>query len=280
MSERRKLIFLDTNILLDFYRCRTDAALDLLEPVGKIQKDVILTFQVEMEFKARRQKAILETFKELKAPSQISRPGLFSDERAFLKLQADLKEAEQQVAVLRDRLKNLLKTHNGDPVYTFAQSLFSKEDEITLRQNDKAWHSVRRDAVQRFLLGFPPRKPGDTSIGDSVNWEWILTCANRIDADVIVVSRDSDYGTTIEEDSFLNDWLADEFRFRVHHSGKVQLFTRLSEALRQGFNVGVSKRVKDAEEQLISSIPELTPAERENRTQELKRVLGEMLLKH
>jgi predicted nucleic acid-binding protein len=46
-----KLLFIDANILLDFYRARTDAALSLLKHLETISHKIIVTYQLEMEFK-------------------------------------------------------------------------------------------------------------------------------------------------------------------------------------------------------------------------------------
>ena len=65
---------------------------------------------------------------------------------------------------------------------------------------EKEQKKVFRLAWRRFLLGYPPRKADDTSIGDAVNWEWVVDCAKRANADVVIVSRDSDYGVRLEGD--------------------------------------------------------------------------------
>src|ERR1700720_3909675 len=54
---------------------------------------------------------------------------------------------------------------------------------------------------RRFLFGCPPRKKNDSSIGDAINWEWIVECANACQAEIHIVSRDTDYGITLEEKS-------------------------------------------------------------------------------
>ena len=60
------LIFIDTNILLDFYRIRkSDISMKYLEQMVS-HKDVIITSsQVEMEYKKNRQGAILESIVEV-----------------------------------------------------------------------------------------------------------------------------------------------------------------------------------------------------------------------
>src|SRR2546429_8782505 len=61
-----KLLFIDTNIWLDFYRSRgADLSLKLLDHVKSIASRLIVTYQIEMEFKKNRQSAILEGISEL-----------------------------------------------------------------------------------------------------------------------------------------------------------------------------------------------------------------------
>jgi predicted nucleic acid-binding protein len=60
-------IFIDTNILLDFYRIRrTDVSMKYLEEIEKHKGIIISTSQVEMEYKKNRQSAILESIGEVK----------------------------------------------------------------------------------------------------------------------------------------------------------------------------------------------------------------------
>lgn len=87
------LLFIDTNIWLDFYRSRNDASLALLDHVEAVADRVIVTYQLESEFKKNRQNAILEGMQELKAPAQIPRPAIFSDAKATAILNRSLKEA-------------------------------------------------------------------------------------------------------------------------------------------------------------------------------------------
>lgn len=70
----QKVLFIDTNIWLDFYRARNDAGLALLRHAEAISERIVVTYQLETEFKKNRQAAILEGLQELKSPAQIPRP--------------------------------------------------------------------------------------------------------------------------------------------------------------------------------------------------------------
>jgi len=255
---KTKLLFVDTNIWLDFYRSRTDAGLALLHHLEALQDKLIVTYQLEMEFKKHRQEAILETVNLLKPPTQVSRPALFSDAKAVNALHKNIKAAEKRVATLKARLKQVLLTPSShDPVYQVCQRIFHKTDDLLLTRTmmrEKA--VVKRKAMRRFLLGCPPRKRNDTSMGDAVNWEWVVHCAHAKKADVVVVSRDTDYGITYDGKSYINDHLAQEFKDRTSRKRKIVLYDRLSQALKE-FTVAVTPEEESEEKAMMTAIESL-----------------------
>lgn len=245
------LLFVDTNIWLDFYRTRSDAGLELLTSAENAADRIIVTYQLESEFKKNRQAAIVEGMQELKAPPQIPRPGLFSDAQATKMMARSIKDAEKRVKYLRARFLRAIENPTvHDPVYQACQRVFHKSDDLVLSRQDKVRHVIRRSAFRRFLHGCPPRKKTDTSIGDALNWEWIIHCAIARNANVVIVSRDADYGVTIDNKSYINDHLKQEFSERVSKKGKVTLHNRLSEALKQ-LQVSVSKQQEEAEKEIV-----------------------------
>jgi predicted nucleic acid-binding protein len=248
----KKLLFIDTNIWLDFYRARNDASLALLEHVDSIADKVIVTFQLELEFKKNRQTVILETLNELKTIGHIGRPGIFSDAKAAKALQSSLQAADRRVKVLKARLgKALDNPAIHDPVYKVSQRVFHKTDSLVLTREMPIRRIIRRRAYTRYLHGCPPRKKNDTSLGDGFNWEWMLECAKNENAELVIVSRDSDFGITFENKSYVNDHLKHEFSDRVSKKRKIFLYARLSDALKH-FRVPVSQQEVEAESQILS----------------------------
>lgn len=123
----KQLLFVDTNIWLDFYRVRTEAGVALLDHLDSIQNELIITYQVEMEFKKHRQSAILEGLKALKSPEAIQRPGLFSAAKSAIALQRDISNAERRIKRLKDRLRRAFeKPADHDPVYKVFQRCYHK----------------------------------------------------------------------------------------------------------------------------------------------------------
>jgi hypothetical protein len=256
----KKLLFVDTNIWLDFYRARNDAGLALLNHAEGVADRIIVTFQLESEFKKNRQQAILEGMHELKAPAKISRPGIFSDTKATKAINKNLKETEKQVKSLKNRLVRVLSNPAAyDPVYQACQRIFHKVDNLVLTRDDKVRHLIRRKAMRRFFHGCPPRKSSDTSIGDAFNWEWMIHCANANSAELVIVSRDSDYGAVFEDNAYINDHLKQEFSERVSKKRKVLLYTRLAEALKH-FEIPVSPLEVEAEKNFMATLSSETTA--------------------
>jgi predicted nucleic acid-binding protein len=66
-----KLLFIDTNIWLDFYRARNDTGLKLLKQVEALTDNLIVTYQLESEFKRNRQAVLMESWDNLKPPTDL-----------------------------------------------------------------------------------------------------------------------------------------------------------------------------------------------------------------
>lgn len=250
------LIFIDTNILLDFYRIRkSDISLKYLQEIEDHKDKLILTNQVEMEFRKNRQKVILEA---LVAVNKISAGGLSVPTVLFdAKPVEMIKKAQKQISVqqkkIKDRIDKLLTSPGTqDKVFQTLQKIFKTESEFNLNRENKKRFAIRKLALKRFYLGYPPRKKEDNSIGDAINWEWIIDCASRTDKHIILVTRDNDFGINYEDNSFLNDWLLIEFRERISQKRKIILTEKLSSAF-QLVQIPVTKEMVEEENSIITT---------------------------
>ncbi|MBB3192639.1 PIN domain-containing protein [Roseateles terrae] len=252
----QKLLFVDTNIWLDFYRARNEALIGLLDKVQGIKTKVIVTHQLETEFKKNRQVVILESVNVLKEhiPRSVPSVGVLSQAKQFQLLGNDIKEARKRIARLQDRLIAMLESPSQkDPVYKAAHRIFHRTDDLVLTRDDKdkeLRREIRERAERRFMHGCPPRKKNDTSYGDSINWEWMIECAIKNNAELVIVSRDSDYGASYGKKSYINDHLRHEFSNRVSQKRDLLLYTKLSEALKH-FKVTVTQAQVNAEAELV-----------------------------
>lgn len=248
------LIFIDTNIFLDFYRIRrSDVSMKYLKEIENNIDLIITTNQVEMEFKKNRQKVILEAIGEIKKNVQINTavPACLSDTKIVEMIKKSKKGIDGQQKKLKQTIEKILKQPSyTDPVYKSLQKLFRHKSEINLDRENPIRYSIRKLALKRFILDYPPRKSTDNSIGDAINWEWIIKCANDTGKNIILVTRDTDYGADYEGELYLNDWLSQEFKERVSRRKKLILTDKLSKAF-DYVNIHVTKDMIEEEQNII-----------------------------
>ena len=247
-------IFVDTNIYLDFYRIvRKDVSKRYLEVLLKNRDVLIVTNQVEMEYKKNRQKVLMETISRIKNPdwASISAPAILEDSDPVKSLSTGKKEMNKQIGKLRSRVANIFSNPvRNDPVFKLSRDIFNYKSELNLNRTTKIRFDIRELAKKRFLLGYPPRKDKDNSIGDAVNWEWIVHVCSKYKKDVYIVSRDTDYGEFYNDKGYINDWLKTEFKSRVGARKRVILTNKLAIALKD-IKEPVSKDMIDAEKEII-----------------------------
>ena len=262
MAVSKKLLFVDTNIWLDFYRPRqSDVALDLLGRLEKIKDKIIVTHILEMEYKSNRQSAILEGLKQLNQQKMPPTLGIFSEAKASKSIEKHHEAIEIRLRALKKRLQRAL-THpqQHDRVYQTCQRIFGRESELVfgIKSDRRLKRVIREKAMRRFVLGCPPRKGDDTSIGDAINWEWMVRCAERHEAELVILTRDSDYGPQFEQRVLLNDHLKQEFKERVSKKRDVLVYKSASAALKH-FHVAVPEKIVKGELEFISkTLPSVT----------------------
>ncbi len=255
------LLFIDTNILLDFYRERkSDVSMKFLVQLEAIKDRLILGSQIEMEYKKNRQIVILESLGKFGTPDwgKLTTPALVSESKAAEMIRKSQKAITKQQKLISEKIQNILErpgTH--DEVYKVLQRVFKYASNLNLNRDSKRRFAIRRLARTRFCLGYPPRKKGDNSVGDSINWEWIVQCAIDSGKDIVIVSRDSDYGVNYKDSWYLNDWLRQEFKQRVSNRRKILLTGKLSEALKI-VHANVTADMVEAEARIIGQNATLT----------------------
>ena len=82
----------------------------------------------------------------------------------------------------------------------------------------------------------------------------MIHCANANKAELVIVTRDFDYGLHFDNQAYVNDHLRQEFSERVSKKRKLLLYSRLSDALKH-FDVPVTKQEEEAELELIGHPP-------------------------
>ena len=251
------LIFVDTNIMLDFYRMPGESVERQLQGLERHLNSIIVTEQVKMEFFKHRQKVIVESIGKLPKPNRHGLPMIVAGCKPALAMDTAINKAQASHKKLQRRVEQILRDPvRYDPVYRSLNRLFAAETPYNLKRPDRDRFAIRHAARKRFYLGYPPRKANDTSVGDALNWEWIIRCAERAENHhVLIVSRDSDYGVVYENEPIINDWLRAEFKARISRRRKIELSNKLSTALRKLDEV-VREEDEAAEEQVLTGLLE------------------------
>ena len=112
-----KLLFIDTNVWLDFYRARNDTGLKLLKQVEALTDKLVVTYQLESEFKRNRQNVLMDSWENLKPPIDLGFPNIVAETKASKMLAAHMKEAKARVARVRKLIARAMTTPRHDPVY-------------------------------------------------------------------------------------------------------------------------------------------------------------------
>ncbi len=250
------LIFIDTNIFLDFYRIRkSEVSMKYIEYIDAHKDRIITGVQVEMEYKKNRQKVILESLNQFKPPqwNNLSVPALLTESKEAAEIDKLKKAISEQQQRINENIENLLKDPlKHDPVFKSLNILFNNSSALNLNKSHSESNQITEKAIKRFMLGQPPRKDNDTSIGDAINWEWIVHCAAKEKKNVIIVTRDGDYGALIKDESVINDWLFQEFKERIDENYEILLTTKLSKALKL-IDVQVSDEMIIEEEDMMKN---------------------------
>lgn len=242
--------FVDTNIFLDFYRAKTEATISLLRKLEQVKDRIICTYQVEMEFLKNRQEQILNISRDINLSVDIDLPAVLSETRFDAPLARARGEMKKRKPQLDKRIGNLLASPGRyDPVFDALESIFNSESAHVLTRDMPVRHRMKRLAWRRFVLGYPPRKSRDTSMGDALNWEWIVHCGSFLTGRFIIVSRDSDFGCVHKGRCFLNDALKDEFRDRVGQKA-ITYTNKLSDALR-ALEIHVTREEEESEQETL-----------------------------
>ena len=105
------LIFIDTNIFLDFYRVRNDqVGLGLLKRLDQHHDQIITGNQVEMEYKKNRQRVILDSLGRIKAPewAGLAVPAFLAETQPSKALSRMKKEVDSQHKKIKKQIEKIL----------------------------------------------------------------------------------------------------------------------------------------------------------------------------
>jgi uncharacterized protein YoxC len=251
VKQQDRLLFVDTTILLNLYRLPDEVSLSLLKRLSRLQNRLITTFQVEVEFKKNRIGVIKKFFGSLKSPD-VMIPAFLNEVKTARDIRRDVEKVKRALRKLNQQIQKILADSSKDPVFRAAQELFNRRGPLNLHDSHADARSITRRAWRRYTAGWPPRKDSDTSMGDAINWEWILKCVRNTGQDVVIVTQDGDYGTAIAGKVYPNDQLVSEIK-QIGKARKLLLFNHLAPALKE-LKVKITKKEESEEEAKVSAL--------------------------
>lgn len=200
-------IFIDTNILLNFYHFTNDD-LDALNKVfvshsqGSIT--LHLTEQVRDEFMRNREGKLQDALKRFRALS------LSAQFPYFMKVYDEYSQLQDLTSKFKAKYTDISRKAEDD-----IKSNSLRADHLIKNIFDKSNALVTDDEIyqkakMRMEIGNPPGKTG--SIGDAINW--LLLLANVPNGnDLYLITEDSDfYSSDIIDESEINPFLANEWQ--------------------------------------------------------------------
>lgn len=210
------LIYIDTNVYLDFYQSATDR-LSTFEELVKYANKIIVTEQTTREFLRNRvlRLAILAKEVDKSVSGQFYTTAIVRGMEEYEKIVEHQKAIKSLAASVTKRLGDWREGRLIDPV-------FGKFDELTGKAHlyatsDAAFEKAKR----RKIIGDPPTSPDKYTVGDELIWETILESCEE---DLIIVSRDQTFSNNY-------DLLCGEYN-KITGKTLIKITNSLSEALK------------------------------------------------
>lgn len=240
-------LFLDANILLDFYRYGDDDITEINKLVALAADQeirIICNKHLKDEVNRNREKVLSESLGELKSKRlDIKAPNFCAQFDELKSLRSHLRQANTAHNKLVDRVEKAVKNRNlgADKIIS---DLWNVSHELDVDDE------VLNAALRRVELGNPPGKRG--SIGDAIHWESIIRDQNLDLCFVDIVSRDSDFASFLNPREIKN-FLADEWVSIKGRHAKIRIFPYLSDYFKLVFpQIKLSDETKKSE--LISRL--------------------------
>jgi predicted nucleic acid-binding protein len=197
-------VFVDTNVLLDFFRM-SSGDLEEIRKIARLSANKKITLLindfVKDEFARNREGVIAQSISQFnKSKLELHRPNIIRGHPESLELEQIQKRFKELVKILSDRAASEANDINtkADLVIgeLFNSAIIHKVDDNTI---DKA--------MRRVALGRPPGKEG--SHGDAIHWEWLIHHVSKGD-NLHLITRDGDFESPVSE-GFLAKYLTNEW---------------------------------------------------------------------
>lgn len=223
-------VFIDTNIYLSFYTSyftNTSSLSELINQIKSKNVELILTQQVKDEFYRNKEVLSIRTRMNLEKWAQKHKVKL-PDKEKNSSVWHEIKQINEKYNLdIREKLSQISKQVKeniapGGSVDKLIEEIFNLSSEFPITT------SIYEQAKYRHSIGNPPMK-NDSSIGDAINWEFLLSSMKRGE-DLHFIAKDPDY--VIEDwegETVLREFLKNEWEQKV--GSKIHIYTKLTRFL-------------------------------------------------
>ena len=219
-------VFVDTNVLLDFYEFTNDD-LDALNSIFVSHKKgaavVHLTDQVRDEFNRNREARIGRALKQFKDYALSQLPSFMKAYPEYEKLQKASEAFKKQHAALLARAEDDI-TSRKLAADGLIGAMFKKSKLL------KTTSAIVAQARLRMEIGNPPGK--DESLGDAINWLLLLRHVPK-NQPLYILTSDSDYYSSIDKGQ-MSGFLLDEWKERKKST--VQCYKTIRDFLKDHYD--------------------------------------------
>lgn len=237
-------VFIDTNILLNFYHFTKDDLSELHNVFASHEKGAVkvyLTEQVRDEFSRNRETKIKDALKKFNS---------FNFNAELPSFMRDYEEYNEIIRLnrsLQQQLKNINKKAESDIKYKNLEA-----DKLIERifQSSEILHTtpeIYQKACQRTEVGNPPGKKD--SIGDAINWLMLLDQIPE-QAQLHLISEDDDFYSILNE-KLINPFLEQEWK--EQKKGSARAYRTLTEFMKEHFD-GFTLSFDEEKKELIQSL--------------------------
>jgi hypothetical protein len=238
-------LFLDANILLDFYRFGDDDISEIRKILALIAGQELYLFtnqHLTDEISRNREKVISESLAEIKSLNyRVKTPNYGKDLPEYKALTEILKKANSSLANFTASLQNLI-ANRALPADNLISDLMSASQKIPITPE------IMSSAKDRMALSNPPGKKG--SLGDALHWECLLSIELGYNSDI--VSRDGDFASELDPKR-MKDFLIQEWNGKFGKYSEISIFRSLSEYFSARFpQIKLSEELK--KDELISQL--------------------------
>jgi rRNA-processing protein FCF1 len=219
MAEQVLNVFIDTNMLLNFYRFHKDDLEELekifaLHQYGKVK--IWMPKLIKDEFWRNRGKVVSEHIQTITEGNKFNIPNIIKKHEKINELQQAYKEFNKLRSEILNSIENEFVEENLPADLVIKQMLENS-------QVIEATPERIARGMQRFNLGNPPGK--NKSYGDAVNWICLLEALPEGET-LYLISQDGDYKSDYIKNS-INEFLRHEWQTRKRSD--IIIYTRLSE---------------------------------------------------